>query len=84
MIRKIRSFLIVQSAENRMKECHRLWLHLRHTVILISNDRTSASKKMNWMVLIRTLMVSTTAFERTEKNSMVFSRLSKQALEGLV
>ena len=40
---------------------------LRHAVILISNDRTSASKKMNRMALIRTLTVSTTAFERTKE-----------------
>ena len=44
-------------------------------MILISNDRTSASKKINGMALIRTLMVSTTAFERTKENSMVFGRL---------
>ena len=34
-----------QSAENRGKECHRFWLRLRHALILISNVRTSASKK---------------------------------------
>ena len=39
---------------------------LRHAVVLISNDRTSASKKINGMALIRTLTVSTTAFERTK------------------
>ena len=44
-------------------------------MILISNDRTSASKKANGMALIRTLMVSTTAFERTKENSMVLGRL---------
>ena len=57
-----------QSAENRRKECHRFWLRLRHAVILISNDRTSASKKINGMALIRTLTVSTTVFERTKEN----------------
>ena len=36
-------------------------------MILISNDRTSTSKKINGMTLIRTLMVSTTAFERTKE-----------------
>ena len=34
-----------------------------------------SSKKVNGMALIRTLMVSTTAFERTKENSMVFGRL---------
>ena len=53
--------------ENLRKECHRFWLRLRHAVILISNDRTSASKKINGMALIRTLTVSTTAFERTKE-----------------
>ena len=57
---------IMQSAENRRKECHRFWLRLRHAVVLISNDRTSASKKINGMALITTLTVSTTAFERTK------------------
>ena len=52
--------------ENRGKKCHRFWLRLRNAVILISNDRTSTSKKINGMTLIRTLMVSTTAFERTK------------------
>ena len=56
-----------QSAENHRKECHRLWLHLRHAVILISNDRTSASKKINGMRLIQTLTVSTIAFKRTKE-----------------
>ena len=58
---------IVQSAENRRKECHRFWLGLRYAVILILKDRTSASKKINGMALIRTLTVSTTAFERTKE-----------------
>ena len=57
----------LQSAENRRKECHRFWLRLRHAVIPIWNDRTSASKKINGMALIRTLTVSTTAFERTKE-----------------
>ena len=57
----------MQSAENRRKECHRFWLRLRHAVILISNVRTSASKKIKRMALIRTLTVSTTAFERTKE-----------------
>ena len=59
------------SAENRGKECHRFWL--RYTVNLISNDRTSASKKINRMALIRTLTISNVAFER-KKNSTVFGR----------
>ena len=56
-----------QSAENRGKECHRFWFRLRHTVILISNDRISASKKINRMALIRTLTVSTIAFEEKKE-----------------
>ena len=63
------SFIIL-SAENHRKECHRFWLSLRHTVILISNDRTSASKKINRMALIRTLTVNTIPFER--KNEGVY------------
>ena len=54
-------------AENHRKKCHRFWLSLHHAVILISNDRTSASKKINRMALIRTLMVSTIAFERKKE-----------------
>ena len=34
---------------------------------LISNVRTSASKKMNLMALTRTLRISTTTFERTKE-----------------
>ena len=41
-----------QSAENHRKECHRFWLRLRHVVILISNDRTLAAKKINGMAFI--------------------------------
>ena len=59
--------ITTQSAENRRKECHRFWSGVRHAVILISNDRTSASKKINGMTFIRTLTVSTTAFERTKE-----------------
>ena len=58
------------------KECHGSWLRLRHAVILVLNDRTSASKKINGMALILTLTVSTTAFERTKENSVVFGRLN--------
>ena len=60
--------LAYQPVENRRKKCHRFWLRLRsrHALILISNDRTSTSKKINEMALIRTLTVSTTAFERTK------------------
>ena len=50
-----------------VKKCHRFWLRLRHAVILISNDRTKASKKINGMALIRTPTVLTTAFERTKE-----------------
>ena len=56
---------IVQSTKNRKKECHRFRLRLRHAVILISNDRTSVSKKINGMALIRTITVSTMALQRT-------------------
>ena len=49
------------------EKCHRFWLRLPHAVILISNDRTSASKKLNRMALIPTLTVSTTAFEITKE-----------------
>ena len=59
------------------EKCHRFWLRLRHALILISNDRTSASKKINGMALIRTLMDSITALERTKENSTVFGRLDK-------
>ena len=66
---KVKKYTILmvhtQSAKTRRKECHRFWLRLRHAVILISNDRTSASKKINGMALICTPTVSTTAFEKT-------------------
>ena len=78
---------IDQSAENRRKECHRFWFRLRRAVILISNDRTSASKKVNGMGLIRTLTISTAAFDRTKEKfdgfrqveiaRVTFSELSK-------
>ena len=57
----------LQAAENRRKKCHRFWLRLRHTVILISNVRRSASKKINLMALIRTLTISTATFERMKE-----------------
>ena len=50
-------------------------------MILISNDRTSASKKLNRMVLIRTLTVSTTAFEITKEKFDGF-RQTDLAKEG--
>ena len=59
---------INQSMENRRKECHRFWLRFRHTVIQILNVRTSASKKINGIALIRTITASTTAFETTKDN----------------
>ena len=65
----------VQSAENRRQERNQFWLPLRHALILISSVRTSASKKINLMALIRTLTILITAFERMKKNSMVFGRL---------
>ena len=65
----------MQSGENRRKECHRFWLRLCHTVILISNDRTSASKTMNRMVFIRTLTVSTVAFEKNKEKLYGFQQI---------
>ena len=38
-----------------------------HAVIVISTVRTSASKKVNLMAFIRTLMISTTTFERMKE-----------------
>ena len=67
-----------QSAENCGKKRHRFWLRLRHAVILISNDRTSASKKINGMALIRTLMLSTTAFDRTKEKFYGFRQTTKE------
>ena len=58
---------LIQSAGNHRKECHRFWLRLRHTVILISSDRTPASKKINRMALIRTLTVFSISFERKKE-----------------
>ena len=49
------------------EKCHRFWLHLRHAVIMISNVRTSASKKIKLMALIGTLTISTTTFERMKE-----------------
>ena len=57
-----------QSMENCRKECHRFWLRLRHAVVPILNNWTSASKKTNGMAFIRTLTISTTAFKRTKQN----------------
>ena len=71
-----------QSAENRRKERHRFWLRLLHAVILISNDRTSASKKINEMALIRTLTVSTTAFDRTREKFCGFRQTVNMSLNS--
>ena len=71
--RQVMSYAI-QSAENRRKECHLFWLRLRHAVILISNDRTSASKKINGKALISTPMVSTTAFEKKKEKFYGFQQ----------
>ena len=65
----------IQSVDNRGKEFYRYWLRLRHTVILISNNRTSALKKINQMALIRTLTVSAIAFERKYEELYSFGRL---------
>ena len=75
LYRKMGWLASFQSAENRRKECDRFWLRLRHTRIPISNDRTSASKKINPMVLIRTLTVPTIASERKEKEFYGLGRL---------
>ena len=53
--------------DDYQEKCHRFWLRLRHTVILISNVRTSASKKINLMAIIRTLTISNTTFERMKE-----------------
>ena len=67
--------ILLQSAENRRKERNQFWLRLHHTVILISNDRTSASKKMNLMALIRTRRFLLLRSKGKGKNSTVFGRL---------
>ena len=74
---------IMQSVENRRKKRHRFWLRLRHAVILISNDRTSASKKINGMALIRTLTVSTTAFDRMKEKFCGFRQTEWEERESL-
>ena len=61
-----------QSAKNRR-------LCLRHAMILISNVRTSASKKINQIALIRTLTVSITAFERMKDKFYVFRQTENSA-----
>ena len=43
-------------------------------MILISNDRTSPSKKINGMALIRTLTVSSAAFEKTKEKFYGFQQ----------
>ena len=53
-------------------KCLRFWFRLRHTVILISKVRTSASKKINLMALIRILMTSTTMLERMKERCYGF------------
>ena len=45
-------------------------------VSLKSRKLESQPKKINLMVLIRTLTISTTTFERMKENSMVFGRLN--------
>ena len=49
-------------------------------MVLISNDRTSASKKINGMALIRTLAVWTTVFERTKEKFNGFRQTDLRAL----
>ena len=46
-------------------------------MILISNDQTSASKKINGMELISTLTVSTNAFERMKEKFYGFWQTEK-------
>ena len=53
----------LQSAENRKKSV----TDSGYTVILMSKVRTSASKKINLMALIRTLTISTATFERMKE-----------------
>ena len=50
----------------------------------ISNDRTSASKKINRMALVRTLTVSTTAFERTKEKLDGFRQTAFVSELGLI
>ena len=51
-------------------------------MILISKDRTSASKKINGMALIQTLTVSTTALERTKEKFYGFRQTEFMDLES--
>ena len=60
-----------QSVEDYVKEWHRFWLPLHHTVIFISNIWISASVKINWL-WTWTLIVRTAAFQRTEKKAAWF------------
>ena len=73
---------VIQFAENRRKERHQFWLRLRHAVILIANDRTLASKKINGMALIRTRRFQ--PLRSTERRkirlSSVFGRLQNPVL----
>ena len=46
-------------------------------MILISKVRTSASKKINLIALIRTLMLSTTTFERVKEKFYGFRQTEK-------
>ena len=63
----------VQSTENRRKKCHRSWLPLRQAVILISNVRTSASKKIYRKALIRTLDGHDYCVQKNEGKILWFS-----------
>ena len=74
-LHKNRIFNAIQSAENRRKERNQFWLRLHHTVILISNDQTSASKKINLMELIRTPRFLLLRSKERGENSTVFGRL---------
>ena len=61
----------VQSAKNHRK-CHRFWLCLRHTEVLMSKIQMSASEKINLMALIQTLTISTTMFKRMKEKRYGF------------
>ena len=63
--------LVVQYSLRKTEKCHRFWLCLRHAMILISKVRTSASKKIDLMALIRTPTISTTTFDGFRKTQYI-------------
>ena len=53
-------------------------------MILISNDQTPGSKKINQTALIRTLTVSTTSFVRTKEKFYGFGQTELQGVSNLI